>query len=378
MAKMIRNCRLPTQTLANQGSAVLAFFMREAFLLAGWTEFANNGDPDWSAVLNQVFLDDLGVPGFAVLAANPRQVTHSGAPFTAGSVGMVLALKATNDRNWGMFRITDYINTSTVLVDWLGAPPEGWINESGIPGRILNYGAAVHTTGAWVELDPPAGNNRARIVINLANYVECYAQPRAGLGLTTNTPSTAVALLYDDDDLKIALNAYFENNDALFYKFADDDGTLNVAMWGELDDAPTEDTFPGFVLTGANAQASMLFSYRIDMLSSLSYTPIRAYSDVINVGTNASVTTYNQDDLLGRRLRNGRPGFALLRKPNVVLDDIVNEGAFVRGRLPIMRQTTTFLDNWAPVDAQGQWLHLASGVCVPRGGPYVPHLYLGM
>jgi hypothetical protein len=370
MARWIRNCFLPKLPASNQGSAALAFFMREAFLIGGWTENANDGDADWTAAANHVFTDDAGSPGFAVNAASPREITHSGAPFTQSMVdnGMVIALNASDDQNASMWQMEEYIDTSTIAVNPLGFHPDGWVTESSIPGRILDYGSAIHSSGAWVELDPPSGNNRARLDIYLAYYLECYAQPKAGLGDYTECPSSGVARLYDDDDLAITLNAYFDGNNALFWKYSDNDGRTDLAMWGELDDAAAADTWPGFVLTTTTTDPfpGQLYTCRIDMLGALS-TPIQAYTNWLSTGWTA-------DDLTGLdlqnhyRLLNGSPGRARLRKPWVVLDDVVNNGGFVRGTLPILRQTNSDFANWSPLDAGGDWLHLRDGVVAPRNG----------
>lgn len=375
MAKFIRNCRLPTLT-SNQSAGAYAFFMREAMIIAGWSENANDGDLSWTDPLNHVFVDDLASPGFAVLAVNPCQVTHSGNPFTQAQVdgGMVLALQASNDQNVIMLRITEFVDAGTVKIDHFGFPPKGWLDESAIPGRILDYGSAVHTTGAWVKMDPPSGNNRARLEINLINYVECYAQPRAGLADFTETPSSAISYFYDNYDYIPLLNAWFDGNNALFYKWADGDGTFNLAMWGELDGVATLDTFPGFVLTAPGGitipQPNMLYQYRMDMLGAASFIPIRAWMDSINLSWVDASTLNNSDDIAGRRLINGTPGFARQRKPSVILDDVLNEGAFIRGYLPGLRQGPIGLADVAPVGAAGKYLNTYKGVTVPRNGPF--------
>jgi hypothetical protein len=374
---MIRNCVLPALA-ANQSTGALGFFMREAMLHVGlWTENANDADSAWSSASNHVFTDDTGTPGFAVLAANSLQVTHSGAPFTQAMVddGMVLALKAANDQNAVMLRITEFVDASTVKLDPKGFPSSGWTDETGIPGRVLDYGSALHTTGAWVEMDPPGGNNRARLELNMTNYVECYAQPKAGLADYTETPGSALTKFYDDDDVRPILNGWFDGNNALFYKWDNGDNFLNVVLWGELElPAGVNDTHPGFVMAHTNGFTTLryqLYEWPIYMLGAASSTPIKAFSTNIGLDWSDAHTVNPQEDILGRRLINGNPGFARLRKPEVVLDDVLNEGGFIRGKLPLLRQGPgQGLADLSPVDAGGDWLHLYKGVMFPRNGAY--------
>ncbi len=378
MAKWIRNCFLPYQTLTNQGSACLAFFMREAFIACGWTENANDGDADWTAAANHVFTDDSGSPGFAVLASNPRRITHSGGPFTSAMVDMVIALKASNDQNASMWRIASYIDANTIEVDSVGFSPYGWVDESSIPGRVLDYGSAIHTSGAWVELDPPSGNNRVRLEINLSNYVECYVQPKAGLGTYTEIPSTVTrGAMYDDDNKAITLNAYFDDNDALFFKFADNDGAPQVVLFGELDDVPSEDTWPGFIMcTGVAIYPSQPHNFYYYMLGASS-TEIEAFTLWPGEAWNVDYAD-NYDAKETHILRNGSPGYLPLRKSRVILDDVASNGGFERGRLPVIRIGNKHAcTQYSPADAQGNWWHIKNGLFVPRNGPYDPMLIAG-
>lgn len=367
MAVHIRNCRLPVQTLTNIGSAELAFFMREAFLVGGWSENSNDGDPDWSAAANVVFSDLVPSPGFAVLAANPRQVTHSGAPFTQPMAGrMVLALRAANDRNASMWRITEYIDASTVKVDPIGFDPNGWIDESAIPGRILDFGSAVHTTGAWTLMDAPTGNLQARMVINLANYVECYARPAGQAADPTETPGSALVTLLDDDDLSIVMNAYIDGDNALFYKYADSDGFEYMALWGEMENAVTGDNNPGFV-----AELHQVQPYRWEIYSV-------GFGGTAQLGYPCSLKRYSSDSVVNGmfdsqngRLVNGRPARAALMKPLVYMD-----GEFyIRGNMPVVRFCNINFEPNRPMNALGQYRHTENGRVVPMNGPLDPPLF---
>jgi len=377
MARWIRNCFLPTVT-SGQSTGALAFFMREAFLVAGWTEFANDGDPDWTAAANVVVNEPGGANGFAVLAANGRQITDPLGRFTQTMADdrYVIALRgSTNDQNYSMWPIVEYIDASTVRVGAHGFSPYGWVDESGIAGRILNYGSAVHLSGAWVEMDAPTGNMRARMEINLSSYVECYVQPKAGLGDTTECPGSALVQLYDNADLKMTLNAYFSGNTAFFWKYADNDGFVDVAMWGELEGVPAADTYPGFVMGKTAAQTNPAYPhlYRLDMLGPQALS-IRAYTSFLTRESWATDDTNNLEAQSYYRLINGSPGLLRLRQPQVVLDDTAGNGGFVRGYLPSVRFGPTTLADASPVDAQGQWWHLKNGLYVPRNGPNDPQL----
>lgn len=367
MAIHIRNCRLPIQTLTNIGSAELAFFMREAFLVGGWTENSNDGDADWTAAANVVFADLTPSPGFAVLAANPRQVTHASAPFTSAMAGtMVLALRAANDQNASMWRITEFINTSTVKVDPLGFDPNGWTDESAIPGRILDYGSAVHSTGAWTLLDAPTGNSQARVEINLTNYVECYSRPAGQAADPTETPGSALVTLFDDDDLAIVMNAYIDGNNALFYKYADNDGFEYMALWGELENAVTGDTNPGFVaeLHQTNPAFWEVYSLGFGGTAQLGNvcTPKRYNSDSV---ANSMFQTENG------KLVNGRPSRVALIKPLVYMA----ADKYIRGNLPVVRYCNITFEKMRQMNPAGQWRHTENGRVVPMNGPLDPPLY---
>lgn len=371
MARWIRNCFLPRLT-TGQGSPALMFFMREALLVAGWTEFAKNVDPDWTAVANVVVDEPGSGNGFAVLAANGRQITDPLNRFTQtmADEGYVIALRgSTNDQNYSMWSIAEYIDAGTIRVEARSFSPYGWVDESNIAGRILDYGSAIHSTGAWVEMDAPTGNMRARIESNNGAYVHCYVQPKAGLGDTTECPATAAVQVYDNDDRAITLNAWFDGNTAMFWHYADNDGYLNFSMWGEPDGAPAADTYPGFVM-GQTIETTPLYphDYRLDMLGPQGFT-IRAYITSLTRDDWAESASNNLEKEPYYRLINGGLGFARLRQPYIVLENTAGNGGFVRGYLPGARVGPTTLTHNAPVDAQGEWWHLMNGLYVPRNGP---------
>lgn len=376
MARWIRNCVLPRLTTVNQGSASLAFFMREAFLVGGWTEFATFPvGGNWTSATNVVFTSS----NFSVAAANPRQITNTtDSPFTQAMVdnGYVISLRgSTNDQNYSMWRITEFIDADNVLVDDFGFTPYGWVDESSIAGRILDYGSAVHANGDWAEMDAPTGNLRARVKINLANYVECYVQPKAGLGDTTEVPGSNIHQLYDDDDLLMTMNAYFDGNNAFFLKYADNDTTTNFVLFGELEGVPAADTYPGFVLSpGGVTFPSLPWFVRLDMLGPLT-TSIRAYTTFLtrsNWGASGGTEGLELEEYY--RLINGEPGYVRLRQPQVVLANIASNGGFVRGYLPVMRFGSNQLASYSPIDAAGQWWHFRNGMYIPRNGPNDPQI----
>lgn len=374
--RFIRNCKLPTVPASTWGSSCLMFFMRHAFDVGGWTT-SDDSDAAWANANNLVVNEAADENGFSVASANPRRITHQRAPggFTQAMVdnGMVIALRgSTNDQNYSMWRIANYIDDNNIEVDPIGYSSYGWVDETNIAGSVLDFGAANLTNGAWVEADPPGGNNRARMVLTLSSYIQCYAQPRAGLGLFTNTPGSNVVQLYDNADTDIVFNAVFEDNNALFWKFDGGDTYMNWAMWGELNDTDPLDTFPGFVLGRGVSGATQYKIYETYcyMLGATAFNAIEAFPDSITgYNFNDNNLSANVDVYGERRLINGAPGFARIRKVWVTLDNVVGEGAFTRGSLPLIGAIHKDNPQYSPVDGAGDWWHLIQGVAVPRNGP---------
>lgn len=379
MAFTIRNCKLPHLSTTNRGTGELAFFMRHAFDMAGWTTNDDLGGAGaWADPLNLVIDEAAGANAFSVNAATPRQVTHQRAVggFTQAMAdgGMIMMLMgSTNDQNYSMWRIVEYIDAHNVRVDSMGFSALGWVTETNIAGRVLDYNdGTLVLNSAWVEADPPTGNNRVHLKVNSTLYLECYAQPRAGLADFTQTPGSALCFMYDDDDLDQTFNAYFDGNNALFFKFDKLDITCQWALFGELEDVPSEDTFPGFVM--ARNQASAI-GYRMQqiyvyMLGAVGFPAIRCYPDCLT-GPNSTSNnlTTDQDFYESRRLINGYPGYARLRDVWVTLENTAGEGAFTRGRVPVIKAASYYLPQYAPIDGPGDWFHLTSGIVVPRQGP---------
>lgn len=373
--RWIRNCKLPVVPGSTWGSSTLMFFMRHAFDVGGWTT-SDDSDAAWANANNLVLDQAAGVDGFTVAAASPRRITHQktvgGFTQAMADDGMVMSLRGTtNDQNYSMWQIVNYVDANNIDVDPLGFSPDGWADETNMAGRVLDFGAANLTNGAWVEADPPGGNNRARMVLNLSNYIECYAQPRAGLGLFTNTPGSNLCQIYDNADTDMVFNAVFDSNNALFWKFDGGDNLNEWVMWGELDDIAPQDDFPGFLLCRGSAVVDyMIHQTYCYMLGATVYGAIEAHPDAIS-GTeyNDSNDSVNMDVYIGRRLINGNPGFARVRKVWVTLDDIAVEGAFTRGSLPLIRATHQDNPEYSPIDAGGEWWHLNKGVVFPRNGP---------
>lgn len=373
MARWIRNCKLPTVPASTWGSSELMFFMRHAFDVGGWTT-SDDSDAAWANAANLVVDESADANGFSVAAASPRRITHQRTVggFTQSMVdnGMVIALRgSTNDQNYSMWRMSTYIDANNIEVDPIGFSPLGWVDETNMAGSVLDFGTANLTNSAWVEADPPGGNNRARMVLTLSSYVQCYAQPRAGLGLFTNTPGTDVCQIYDNADTDIVFNAVFEGNNALFWKFDAGDNLLGWVLWGELDDAAVSDEFPGFVMCRANYSGPETYIY---MLGASSYNPILAYADWMagyDEGDSWSSATENKERVTSRRLVNGVPGFARVRKHWVTLHNTATEGAFTRGSLPLVRATHWDNPEYAPLDAGGEFWHTTLGLVFPRNGP---------
>jgi hypothetical protein len=286
--------------------------------------------------------------------------------------GMILALRATKDQNASLWRIAGVLDAYTAELDPFGFPPLGWSDETEIPGRVLDAGLRL-LNGAYVQMEPPGGNNRIRITVNLSNYAEVRAAPRAGLGDAT---LTSPIYMYDDDDVNIILHGYFAENDALFYKFADYDDRLDVVLCGELDEAASEDTWPGFVFgTNNTVYPGQPHNFTGRMLGASS-ADIQMYASWMDRGWNSNEPGNFELKEWWRDINaqlDGDQGRSMLRAPWVVLDDVASNGGFVRGKLPVIRFGP---QNgwWAPIGAKGDWWHLKQGLFVPKNGPNDPEL----
>lgn len=164
----IRNLRLPTH-LSPRCVSIHPITLREMMLAGRWTENSNNGDAAWASNILATAAD------FAVSVSNRQRVTCPSAPFVQAMAddGDFLTLLASNDQNRGVFKIVKFVDTQTVEVDLIGAPPEGWKTESGISGRIVGVYDNLLANGAWVLMDSP--NPRSSLQLRLHRFSDSYA-----------------------------------------------------------------------------------------------------------------------------------------------------------------------------------------------------------
>ena len=364
MAIHIRNCRLPTQTALNRGAPITAFFLREALLIGGWTEDSNDGDAAWASALNIIIDQAAGANGFTVAAANPRQIIDQGGAgrFTQAMVDNqnVIALRgSTNDQNYSMWRIVEFINMKTIKVDPVGFSPIGWADEVNMAGRVLEDGLLL-LNSSWDLMDAPSGNNQARFDVNTSAGTHCFSRPRGQLADPTEAPASDLVVFGDDDDLAISLNAYLDGPNALFYQFSDGDGLEWMVLWGEFDVADAvADPSAGFVME-LNATSFDHDIYCLNFAAAVeSAEPtIPKRYDSQNASSSFLITAI-------RMLINGRPGRAGLYKP---LAWMVGD-KFLRGNIPIVRFCNKNFGSYRRFDAAGLYRHTKDGRVVPMNGP---------
>jgi hypothetical protein len=295
-------------------------------------------------------------------------------------VGAVVTLKATNDQNAGLWRIVAVLDAYNVLIDSVGWFPQGWITETGIAARVTTGVGLALTAGAWALLDSPAGYNvQIRVGYTDSSNMYIYARPRGKLGDVTEITSLTQNGYYMQYQ---RFNCYAEGADwhIISSQHSSNSGNDSSSCWGAgyLTDADAADTDPVFVISNNNSFTSTaLYGVSIRMLTA-TLAQIEAYATSLKIGTGRSVATagVNLYNTFGRRLINGSPGYASIRTPWVVLADTVGVGGCVRGRLSMFKMTYQGLEVWSPIDALGNWQHIAAGIVAPRNGPYDPLITL--
>ena len=364
MTIFTRNCQPPA--VANRGTMLRLWYIREALLAAGWVENSNDGDAAWSSALNLVLSIASGPNGLGVSALAPREVYSPNGDFLPAHVGLVLNMDATNDQNRGLWRISEYIDANTVKVDQAGWFSQGWATESGMAARLVSGGEVVLAGGAWSLLDAPAGSNvQLRLLYVDSSQCYAYVRPRGKLGDPTEINSVNLGGYYA---YYMRIQLYFDAPNYMILMSSNSGGTGGL-MVGELLDTDPGDTDPIFLLSSASGFDNLpLRAASIRMLDSV-LAPINAYAASLKSGTgenigNAGVDLYSR---FGRRLLGGG-GLAAARSPWVCLANTASVGACVRGRLPVMRHTYTGFEPFTPFDAAGDWQHLSQGIVIPRNG----------
>jgi hypothetical protein len=365
-----RNVLTPTAG-GGFGSHVVIWFLREMLLIGGWTEDSTNGHAAWTSALNVLATVAAGPSGLEVEAAEPRIVYSPSGIFTSGMVGAVLSLFASEDQNRGMWKIVTYIDANHVEVDANSFYPAGWVDEDSMEARITVGNGLVLGDGSWSLMVAPAGSNlHARLIHTDTSNANVGVRPKGKLGSTTEVgASNNLAYYYTS---KMRLNFCFDGFQALMYWVEDYNKYIALCQIGELVDVDASDTDPGFFYGVYNASTLLPWNIPLRMLDGAA-TPaqITAYPTSVKNRLSDSAAS-SLETKFGRRLVNGRPGYAAIRSPWVCLGNTVNVGACVRGRLPLTRFSYTGWEKLAPINTAGDWYHLNNGLVVPRNGPNDP------
>lgn len=373
----VRNLRGPTFSAGGFASHNEVLYQRELLLLAGWSEISRTSDVAWITCVPVIEVG--GASGFYVDSTEPGIVHSSAGVFTSAHATNECAifLKASNAQNRIAARIKRYISANQVEIDPDSAPPNGWITEGTfpgtlIPGRICHPKAATLMTSSWVLLQAPSGNNQARIEYTASNTTTVFARPKGGVPDATEVPAAGM-ILYTASDTKIVMNGVFEDPNALIYTTANAYSLYNhFTMWGELDNVATGDSDPGFVYSINDMSTNAPWLHPMYMLSGNPVsTGIRAYTCLVK--QHGSMNFTNSHHSKDRwKLQNGSPGKAARRSPLVLLDNVLNFGGCIRGRLPLVRCVNTNFERWRPLDQSAGWLHIMNGLAVPRNGANDP------
>lgn len=336
--------------------------IRELFLAGRWTQSAISNGATWDAniVVNN--------SDAAVSAASPGRVTSATGGFT-GKEGFGLTLLggvADDDNNRGVYRIVAVISNTEVEV--APPPPEGWVTDTGMTCRVFNWGLASPVSSTqYVVMDPPSGNSQAYIGKPATNYsFDLRAYPRGGY---PSYPTQSELPAASTSDRYARWNAYFEGANALVY-FYTDTGVWHVFVWGELEDGPVEDLYPGFLSYGTAADAFNISGgdlYTLRMLYDNGGGSIgQVDGRVATVCRGADLVAARQNSFPLTRLVKGK---AQIVKPWVYT--VGANGGYFRGRHPF-RYTNTSWEASRPMTVDGTWRHLREGGVFPMNGPNDP------
>lgn len=370
----IRNLKAATTSAGVQNHAH-CILMKEIFLLSGYTFVSDNADAAWGMSPLGCIVTNRGAgigTGFDVSAPSPRIIYDPLGSFTAAHASdeYAIFLYATNAQNKSGFRITRYIDANNVEIDADAAPPNGWATEQGIAGRVVNIKAATLASGAWVLLRAPGCNLQVRLLRQSTTMCRCYVRPLGGAGTATEIPSAGLDLIGHSGDTQSRINAVLDGKNVLIYSMGNYLASYNsVLLVGELSDAAAADTNPGFIQGTYSADSIAPWGHPMYMLNGAGIpAQISAYPVYLKQYPTQGVATIQ---MMQRNwlIQNGRPGYVALRKPGVVLDNVLNFGACGRGKLPLVRHSNVYLERWRPIETAGNWLYTLAGLVVPRNGP---------
>lgn len=369
MTIWVRNLGVPD--VASNGGSPLLIYIRELLRLARWSEVSNNGDagwPDVGGVVNNLVAqpNDLQVN-----PANPRRIYSPSGPFTSAMVGYVISLLAVNDQNRSAWKIAKYIDANNIEVDDQGFTPWNWVAEVGITGRVTRCTTALTAPTATCLWNAPTGGMQARLLYSSTSAQICYVRPKGNAAIPLATECTGITF-NNQSAWKHRMHMVAEDENLLIWWSTEDIG-FEIIMWGKLIDADALDIEPNFIYgksaaaTGGPPTTTAPYTYEMWMLDGAD-ADIRAYPTVPKPWWDGSSVTpfFNY---FHARLMNGRPGYAPVRSMWVMLDNVLTNGACVRGRIPLVGQSYIGYERLRPVDAIGDWLHLYYGLIVPRNGP---------
>jgi hypothetical protein len=349
--------------------------IREMLLAAGWTEEMNDGQAGWS---DQVYLT---LSDGVVSSTTDYQITSTTGGFT-GYEDHCITLIATNDENSGIYQIGEVVDDNTIMVTPTQAPPDGWINESGIDLRITHWGGGTGTklsdsSGIDLTMTPPSGNNQLRFYVPVgasqADHLYIYAYPKgdrnsgySGISTDYITPDL------DYRDKKAMFNGYIDGVNG-YIRLSGDVWGDAFFHFGELENVVAADTYPGFIggrygsmTAGAWNQVVMNRICTMRMLDHAD-TPLDGYFTFLGRHS-AELFANNTNGISNNRTMKGY----------LYMDDILihmanaGNGGYARGIHPFLKFTNQSLERTRPMDVAGNYIHLNDGIVVPRNGPNDP------
>lgn len=361
MAVHVRNLLTSQNPGTLRGWSDWIWVLRELFFAGGWTEVANDGDAAWT--------NNLLGSGAAAAVAAAASLRITGMTGMTGQEDNCITLLASNDQNAGLYKIRRVISDTEVELYISNAPPDGWLDESGINWRLHDYGYTDQfPLSAFAVMNPPSGTNQAHFSVEAAQLYQMDAKALP-LGdwvgaqtLTTNTNFASSHYMR-----RMRFQAYFSGSEALIYTF-DDTTTCHVFHWGELTDVVAADINPGFFSGGYQAIRAYAWGMAVNNLAIL-----RMLDHV-----SAPIDGYNQFSSRGGQSITIRQGISeCTRLPSGLVQDkrpwvaMANTaaGGYIRGRTPLFRYTN---ENWLHlqrVDPAGTKRVYAFGTVVPMNGP---------
>lgn len=362
MAIFVRNQRsLDSSVTTSQFWSRHLVLIRELFLAGRWTQNTISNGATWDAniVLNRT--------DCVVNPASPGRITSATGGFT-GYEGYAITLLggvSDHDENRGVYRIAIVHSDNEIEVEY--PPPDNWLADTGMTGRVFNWGAGTLLGGAeYVVMDPPTGNNQAYISKPTTDYYAQFAAHPRG-----NYPSNQTQLIdfnVSSSDRRARWNAYFDGSTAFIFFRTDAGGTWWVMLWGELEDTPAEDLYPGFFSAGTGAECFNIPNGDISTLRML-YDDggIGQIDGTVATVCRGTLTEASRQNL--KSLCRSVKGKAQLVKPWVYMPGA--NGGFFRGRHPF-RYTNDFWEEWRPMTQDGSWRHHRSGGVFPMNGPNDP------